>query len=87
VTEQTPQPKVMLPGGPLNWQTSLGRTSDGQAICQVQLEQGIVGLSFTMLADDLDRLADGLKAAARQARSGLIVAAPQLPNGHHLPKG
>jgi len=87
VAEQAPQPKAVLPGGPLDWQTNIGRTPDGQAVCRVRLEQGIVGLDFTMLADDLDRFAESLKAAARQARSGLIIAAPTIPNGQHLPKG
>jgi hypothetical protein len=67
-TAEPAQPRV-----PLSWRCGYADLPGGR-VCTVQLEQASHAYKLLLAADDLERLGRDLISAARQARTGLVVA-------------
>lgn len=71
----------------LTWKLGYGTAEDGTVVCRLEIIQGGLSQSVTLVPDDMDKLAEQLATTVRQARgdltrvrsSGLIVPVPQVP--------
>jgi hypothetical protein len=89
-TTPSPPPEVQLA-----WQTASGHDQAGQPVATVVFTIGAPAYATTyqlvLRPDAMERLAADLKAAAEQARSGLIIAPanalPPAGNGHPSGRG